>query len=226
MGINFRKCLAIFLILFSGCASFRTDVSGRTDISGLFTRDVVPSKKNPVSVVFDLYHYQQAIGKDAIPKLLYYPGIKDFDDIFKESLKQLSNINKYETFTNLASDVDKPERRHNRDSIMRKSDYSIKIDIFREKSFAKHFLGTIVSTLTATAIPIGYTWDYSIFVTVTNDQNQIVGKYKRSASVTTWYQAFLIFFHSFYVEEKKTEDIYLEMLSNIFAQIENENILK
>jgi hypothetical protein len=220
MKTNIRKYLLIVLFLFSGCASFRTDVSG------LYTSDVTFSTKSPVKVFFDLYHYEQSIGKDAIPKLLYRPGIDDFDDIFKESLKHLSNIKEYETFINRASDVDNPERRSKRDSIINRSDYSMKIEVFREKSYANHFLGAIVSTLTVTAIPIPYTWDYSVFVTVTNNHNQIVGKYKRSASVTTWYQLLLIFVHSFYVEEKKNEDIYLEMLSNIFTQIENENILK
>jgi hypothetical protein len=220
MKTNYRNIFLLFLFLFPGCASFRTD------ISGLYSSNSIFSTKRPVKVFFDLYHYDQAIGKDAIPKLLYRPGINDFDDIFKESLKHFSNIKEFETFTNRASDIDDPDRRYIRDSLMNKSEYSIKIEVLREHQYAKHFIGAIVSSLTVTVIPISYSWDYSIIVTVTNKENQVEGKYKRSASITSWCQALLLFIHPFYAEEKKNEEIYLEMLSNIFAQIENENILK
>jgi hypothetical protein len=211
---------ALLTLIYSGCASFRTDV---TDLYK--TRTSETSKKR-VNIFFDIYHYDQSIGADAIPKLLRHPGINSFNDIFKESLKQLTNIKQYESFTNLSTDVENPNRRKLRDSLISISDYTIKLEILREKSFAKHFIGSLVSFSTLSIIPVGYTWNYNVTVSVIDKDFKQIGKYNRSAGVTTWYQVFLIFIQAFYVEEKMNEDIYLEMISNIFMEIESSNLLR
>jgi hypothetical protein len=215
-----RLCTLTMLWLCVGCASFRSDVSG------LYTSQLTSTHSSKVKVLFDFYHYHQTVGQDVIPKLLHRPGVSDWDDLFGESRKNLKNISEYRTFTNNAADIDDPARRHERDSLATISDYSIKIEILRERSFSEYYLGLLVSTLTLTTIPIPYTWDYSIKATVTDKSSAFVGEYERSASVTTWYQVLLIFFHPFHVEEDQNEEIYLEMLSNIFQQIDADGILK
>jgi hypothetical protein len=171
--------LCFIVLIFAGCAATKSDVAG------LYTRQAVFLKKTPICVFFDFYHYKQEVGKDSIPKLLAAPGIVDFDDIFKESMKQLSNIESYSTFTNQATDIDQPKRREERASSVRTSDYMIKVEILREKSYSSHFIGAIVSTLSLTVIPIPYTWKYTATVSVVGRENETRAKYTRSASVTS-----------------------------------------
>jgi hypothetical protein len=204
----------------SSCASFKSNISGSYQQSPVF------SKKSHVNVLFDLYHYKKDVGLDVIPKLLYAPGVLGFSDIFKESLKNLTNISNYESFTNRSTDVDDLKRRLKRDSCIAKADYTVRIEILRQKSFARHFLGIIASSVTATIFPIGYKWNYSVNVLITNKKGETVGKYERSASVTTWYELLLFPLYPFHTEEKQNEELYLDMLSDIFKQVENENILK
>jgi len=75
-------------------------------------------------------------------------------------------------------------------------------------------------------IPIGYSWDYTFTATIVKKNEETVGKYSRSASVTNWFQILLIAIYPFHPEEGKTEKVYLESLTNLFKQIESENILK
>ncbi len=212
--------LSIILLPLTGCVSFRSDVQG------LYTSQSSITKKKPVKVFFDLYHYKKDSGLDVIPKLLNYPGTGDFDDIFKESLKQLTNIGGFETFTNYARDISDKARLQKRDSAVSRADYTVKIEIFRDKSFAKHFLGGLVSTVSMTVIPIGFSWDYTTQISVIDNENSVIAKYTRSASVSTWWQFLATPFYPFYTEEKKTEEIYLEMMSDIFRQIDSESVLK
>lgn len=211
--------LSLTILYLNGCASFRSDVNNATEFNQII------QQKNRVSVTFDFYHYYQSKGFDAIPKLMNYPGISSFNDIFKESLKNISNISEFETFVNKSNDVESQTRRRERDSLINRTDYVIRIEIYREKSFAKHFLAGLLSSATLTVFPTSYNWNYTVNVTVLDKKNLVVGKYSRNADVTTWYQTFLVLIYPFYVEEKQNEDIYIEMLSNIFNQIEFENVL-
>jgi hypothetical protein len=219
MNTRFSSII-VFGLLCSGCASFRSDVSG------LYSGSKTSTHATKVKVFFDLYHCEQTIGMDAIPKLLNYPGIRDWDDIFAESAKRLTNIASYQTFTNAASDVDYPNRRALRDSLLAAADYAVKIEVLRTKSFARHYLGGAVSFLTLTLVPMSFTWDYTVTVTITDRQHIVVAEYKRSGSVSTWYQLLLLPWYAFQPEHKQNEDLYLEMLSNVFQQIDSENILK
>lgn len=213
--------LALILILpFSGCVSFRSDVEG------LYQKKAEYTKKPPVKVFFDFYHYKKDAGMDVIPKLLDRAGIPDFDDIFKEAFKNLSNISEFETYTNRSSDISDRLRLQKRDSAVYRADYTIKVEIYRDKSFINHFLGTMVSSVSATLIPVPYSWYYTINVSVINKDRDILAKYERKASVTTWYQLLLVPVYPFYTEDKKNEEIYIEMLSNIFRQLDSEGVLK
>jgi hypothetical protein len=207
------------LTLFISCAAFRSD------IAGLYSEQLTFVKKSPVKILFDFYYYTQEMGFDAIPKLNNYPGIRDFDDIFKESIKELSNIAEYETFTNSANDIDFPERRQEKITKIKNSDYIIRLEIYKKNSFTKHFFGYLVTLSFLDLVPVAYSWDYTVNITIMKTDENVVGKYSRSASVSNWNQVFLIVLYPFHPEERKTEEIYLESLTNLFRQIENENIL-
>lgn len=211
--------MLLLLTILSSCAAFRSDVKG------LYNAERTFSKREKVTVFFDFYHQHQAIGYDAIPKLMWRAGIDDFDDILQESLKELSNIKSYNSFTNRGSQVDNLNQRKQRLAFIDSSDYHIKIEILRTKSFAKHFLGILVSTFSVDLIPIGYTWNYNFKVTVIHREEGIVGMYERSANVTEWHQILLLPLYPFHTERLKNEEIFYKSLKNIFMEIENRNIL-
>ena len=215
--------MAIPLLIFTlvGCATFKSEINGRFDS---------PSEKNygadGVSVLFIFSHFRQTKGYDAIPKLdNKYQRIGGFDDFFQDALHEFSNIKLYSTFTEYASDVNEPERRAKKDSLMLEHDFVMKIKFMREKSFAKNFLGTIVSTVSLTLFPIPYKHSYSANLEIFDAKGHLVKSYSRNTSLTKWVQTFLIFIHPFHPERRKKEEIYVEFLHDIFKQIETENVL-
>lgn len=197
----------------------------RSDINGLYTEQIKFTKKAPVKLLFDLYYYTRQTGFDAIPKFSRTSGISDFDDIFKESIKQISNIDDYETFINTSAHIDDIEKRRDRENKIENSDYVIKLEILQENSFSKHVLGSIFSIGSLDIIPIGYSWDYTMTATIFKKNEVQIGKYSRNARVTNWHQILLIVAYPFSPVEGKTEEVYLESLTDLFKQIENENIL-
>jgi hypothetical protein len=208
--------------LITGCATFKSDLSGKY---------VAASAKNygaeQVSVLFIFSHFRQTRGLDAIPKLdKQQERVYGFDDFFQDALNEFSNIKSYATFTEYASDVNDPARRVLKDSLMHRHDFIIKLKFRREKSFAKNFLGTIVSSISLTLFPIPYTYTYSTMVEVYDSQNHLLKTYARSASLTKWVQTLLIFIYPFHPEQRKKEELYVEFLHDIFKQIETEKILK
>jgi len=205
-----------------GCATFRSDIQGE------FTN---PAKKNigadRVSVLFVFSHYEQTVGWDAIPKLVNQNGIvSDFDNMFADALNEFSNVGRYATYTEYPTDVTHPERRALKDSLMGSHDFIIKITFHEESSFAKQFLGTIFSTITATLLPISYSSDYSADVDVYNRQQTLLAHYSRKASLSKWVETFLIFVYPFHPETRKREEIYINFMHNIFMQIETEGIIR
>lgn len=219
---KFAGLLIILLISLSltGCVSMRSDVEG------LYKEQYAYVKKKPVKVFFDFYHYKKDVGLDVIPKLLYRAAIPDYDDIFKEAFKNLTNISEFETFTNRSDDISDRARLQKRDSAVLRADYTVKVEIQRTKSFITHFLAGMVSTVSATLIPMPYSWDYTINVSVINKERDVAAKYNRQASVTTWYQVLLVPIYPFATEDMKNEEIYIEMLSDIFRQMDHEGVLK
>lgn len=213
--------LIIIITIIAGCASFRSGIQGS------FTES---AEKNygaeKVSILFIFDHFQQTIGWDAIPKLeKKYQILQDFDDLFIDALNEITNVGRYNTFTDFSADVSDPKRRAEKDSLITVHDYIIRVKIMRENSFARYFLGAMASSVTATLLPIPYKKTYSISVGVYNSRDILLKTYTRKASLTKWVQAGMIFIYPFYTEKKKAEEIYIGFMRDVFKQIEAEKIL-
>lgn len=208
--------------LAAGCVTTRTPL--RSAYAGAARRN--PSTR-PVRVLFVFSHVRQRVGYDAIPKLQSKrEALPGFDDVLSDALRELSNIGTYATFTDDAEDVNHPGRRAERERLMNESDYTVKIRIEARKSFAGHFLGLIASTLTATLVPVPYTWSYALGAEILDQDRHQLATYQREADRTQWVEAFLIFAYPFSPGERKLEEIYVEFLHDTFRQIESEGILK
>lgn len=214
--------LLLTAALLSGCATFKSEIKGK--YSG---QSEVNTAAEGVSVFFLFSHYRQTKGWDAIPKLdRQQEIISGFDDFFKDALQEFSNIRSYATFTEFAADVNKPERRAKRDSLIKKHDFMMKIEFNREKSFAKNVLGTLVSGFSLTLFPMAYTSSYSMKLELYNRQGDLLKTYSRRATLTKWVQTLMIFVYPFHPEQRKKEELYVEFLHDVFRQIESEEILK
>ena len=214
----------LFLVtafLLTNCATFKSDIVGKYNAP-----EVAKSQSEPVRVFFIFSHYRQTKGYDAIPILdNKRERIYGFDNFFNDALKEFTNIKSYDTYTEYASDVNDPRRRALKDTLIAKNDFVIKVKFFREKSFAKHTLGTIFSSLSLTLLPIAYTYDYALDVKVYNRKKRLIKAYKRSAKLTKWVQTFMMFVYPFYPEKRQKEELYVEFMHDIFKQIEAEKIL-
>jgi hypothetical protein len=216
------------VLCFSICAMMMNCATFKSELKGKF--DATPEKNfeaGGVSVFFLFSHYRQTKGWDAIPKLdNQRERIDGFDDFFQDALNEFSNISSYSTYTEYASDVNDPNRRAQKDSLMKKNDFVMKIKFMREKSFAKNFLGTLVSGLSLTVIPIPYTYSYSMNLDLYNSNNQLLKTYSRKATLTKWVQTLLVFIYPFHPEQRKKEELYVEFMHDVFKQIESEKILE
>jgi len=214
--------LAFFGLIFTGCATFRSGLEMRYE--GEKKRNVDGGR---TSVLFVFSHVKQTVGFDAIPKLMTKHEIpRGFDDIFLDALREFSNVDKYATFTNDAADVNKPERRSVKDSLMTAHDYTVKIRMVDEKYFTRLFLGTLASTMTATLAPVPYKEYFGLEVEVFDHDRKLIATYQRKAHLTKWVQTFMIFAYPFHPEERKREEVYMEFLHDAFRQMESEGILK
>jgi hypothetical protein len=212
---------AICLIL-QGCAAHRTEVQG--ELSGETEKRYGEEK---VDVLFLFSHSRQIRGLDAIPKRESERQIlSGFDDIFFDALDEFSNLGSYASFTEYSSDVNDPVRRAFKDSLIAANDYVISMRISRETTFSKLFLGSFVSTVSATLIPIPYSRSYSMDTQVFLNDGSLVAEYHHEAKVTNWVEAFLIFVYPFHPETRKIEETYVDMLHGLFHHIDSEQILK
>jgi len=211
----------ILVFTFSGCATFRSN------IEGVFVEDTTKNYgTEKISVVFVVSHFQQAKGFDAIPKLeKKYQTLSGFGDILKDATREFSNLEKYASFTEFSSDISEPKRMALKDSLLATHDFSIEIEIRKEWSFAKHFLGTLGSVFSATLLPIVYSKDFSMTADVFDSDGKLIKGYSRSATTTKLVEALLLPIYPFHTERRKTEEIYVEILHDIFRQIESEKIL-
>ncbi len=213
--------LAGLVFIFTGCASFRSGIQGKYE--GTAEKNFGAGK---VAVLFIFDHYKQAKGYDAIPKMeKKFQIIDEFDDLFIDALNELSNVGKYNTYTEFSSDVADPKRRAEKDSLLTVHDYIFRIKFKKENSFAQYFLGALFSSASATLLPIPYKKNYSINVSIYNSQDVLIKTYTREASITKWVQSALIFIYPFYTEKKKTEEIYIAFMHDIFRQVEAEKVL-
>ena len=223
-GRNFQLMLSpiIFMLFFAlaGCAA------SRSEITGAYTS---PVEKNigaeRVSVFFLFRQLQQEHGFDASQKLKAFP-VKDFPNLFRDSLNEISNLSSYDTDNELPSDVDNPKRRQMRDELRKNNDYTLEISILEESSFKQQCFSGTISLLTLTLIPMPYSWDYSLNGKLFDKSGKLVRSYQRSAKLDNWLEAFLIFAYPFYPVEGKREEIYSGFLHDVFRQIESEKVLK
>lgn len=218
---KFIVILVISLFLISGCASFRSGIQGKYE--GAAEKNFGAGK---VSVLFIFDHYKQSKGWDAIPKLEgKYDIIRDFDNFLIDAMNELSNVGKYNTYTEYATDVSEPYRRAQKDSLLAVHDFIFRVKFNKENSFAQYFLGALFSSLSATVLPIPYKKNYSVTISIYNSEDVLIKTYSREASITKWVQSVLIFIYPFYTEKKKTEEVYIQFLHDIFRQVEAEKVL-
>lgn len=212
--------LLLLPLLLAGCAASRSPVTGLYEL---------PATKNTgaekVSVAFHFRHLTQEHGLDASPKL-QNQGVKDFDNIFRNALGEISNISRYDTFTEAPNDVNVPNRRIELEKIRSDHGYTMNIDVLEESSFKEKSLSGIITLCSLTLIPMPNTWDYTFTVNVAGRDGRVIRTYQRKASVANWTQVILMFFYPFHPLEGKREAVYQEALQDIFRQIEAERILK
>ena len=209
-------------ILFLGsCATFKSEIKGK------YASDAEKSYGSErVRVLFVFSHYRQTKGWDAIPQLDdKWQRIRGFDDFFNDALSELSNIENYMTYTEYASDVNEPERRALRDSLMNSHDFIVKMKFSREKSFAGHFLGTLFSSVSLTLLPVPYFNSYKVRTDIYDSERRLIASYQRTARLTKWVQTGLIFVYPFHTGKRKKEELYVEFMHDIFRQIESEGML-
>jgi hypothetical protein len=212
--------LALFAALLSGCLATRSDVAGAYGGSAQPNLGAAP-----VSVLFVFRHETQQHGFDTIPKL-QFSGVKDFDNLFRDAMRELGNVSRYETFTELPNDVNEPKRREKLAEARAAHDYVIEIEFLEESSFKQQALMGTISLLSLTAIPVPFDWDYTISTSVSRKGGARVAQYQRKATLSNWVEAFLIFAYPFYPLEGKREEIFSESLHDTFRQIEAEKVLK
>jgi len=152
--------------------------------------------------------------------------VKDFDNLFRDALPEISNISLYNTFIESPQDVNNLKRRQELEDFKSSHDYTVEIAFLEESSFKQQCFSGTVSLLSLTIIPMPYSWDYTITANVMNKNAQNIGSYHRKATLDNWVEALLIFAYPFYPIEGKREEIYSESLHDIFRQIETEKILK
>lgn len=218
--------IVVFALLVMGALLLQGCATSRTEMTGKFSR---PYQLNPdagkVSVFFHFRHMSQQHGWDSIPKLRAQ-GVNDFNNLFRDALVELSNVARYDTFTESPADIDAPKRREEQAAFRKANDYTIVMDFFEETSFSQQVLSGMVSLCSLTVIPMPYTSDYTITANVTDRNGKRVGTYQRKASLNQWTQALLLFAYPFYPYEGKREEVYSEALHDIFKQIETERSLK
>ena len=212
---------ALFLIAaLSGCAASRSEIMGAWKL---------PAEKNTgaakVSVFFLFRQLEQQVGFDAAPKLKSIP-VKDFDNIFRDSLTEITNIGDYATDTEQPQDVNNPERRKKRDTLRESFDYTLDIRILEESSFKQQCFSATLNLLSLSLIPMPYSWDYTMNVDIYDKSGRLVRNYQRQANLSNWVELFLIFAYPFHPLEGKWEEIYSGFLHNVFRQIEAEKVLK
>ena len=222
VGLNRLGMAATIILLFwllSGCAA------SRSSVEGLYTG---PVEKNTgaekASVLFLFRYMEQQHGFDSIPKLKDQ-GIKDFNNLFRDTLTEINNISSYTTFFESPNDVNSPDRRRQLEDLRSSHDFTLEINTLEESSFKQQALSATISILSLTVIPMPYTWDYTITANLLDQKGKLIRSYQRKSSLDNWVEVLLIFAYPFHPLEGKREQLYAESLHDIFRQIEAEKIL-
>jgi len=157
---------------------------------------------------------------------LHAYGVKDFDNLFRDALPEISNITLYNTFIESPQDVNNLKRRQELENFKSSHDYTFQIEFLEESSFKQQCFSGTISLLSLTVIPMPYTWEYTITARVMDKNGGDIRSYQRKATLDNWVQGLLIFAYPFYPLEGKREEIYSESLHDIFRQIETEKLLR
>jgi len=100
----------------------------------------------------------------------------------------------------------------------------VSVRILEEYSFVRQFFGQVISTVSVTLLPVPYTTRYSIEVEVMQADSR-VASYRRSSSKTMWVQAFLLFIQPFHNDTIVRERIYINLLHDVFRELEADGVL-
>jgi hypothetical protein len=111
-----------------------------------------------------------------------------------------------------------------RDELIRTHDYVVRVRLLEEYSFVRQFFGQVFSTVSITLLPVPYTTRYSIEVEVMEGERP-VSSYRRSSSKTMWVQAFLLFIQPFHNDTIVKERIYIDLLHDVFRELEASGVL-
>jgi hypothetical protein len=218
--------MAAVVFVASGCAASRSSLRGAFQgVPSPAPAQVAPAER--VSVAFIFTHLHQNKGWDVIPKLHHQDRYANgFYDLFRETLPTLTNVELYYTFTDRSEDVTDHGRRAERSSLESGTlDFTVKMRFKRETSFPRQALGTMASILTVTTVPVPYTRHYSVTAEVTDRSGRHLKTYEREATVTQWVQALLVFVYPFPPETRKTDEVYLEFLKDVFREMEADRVL-
>lgn len=221
---SLTACLRLLLLL--GVSSLSGCIASRSPIEGLYRGAEQPNlNAPPVDVLFVFRHETQMHGFDAIPKL-QPTAVKDFDNLFGDALREIHNLRHYETWTELATDVNDPKRRETLATTRANQDYVLEIDLAEDSSFQQQCLSGTITTLSLAFIPMPYDWDYTFRARVFAKDGKQVATLERKSTLTSWMEVFLIFAYPFYPFEGRREELYSESLHDLFRQIDSEKILK
>ncbi|WP_163708121.1 hypothetical protein [Mangrovibacterium lignilyticum] len=216
---NWLILLLLGLVLY-GCATFRSPIDGLYNQPPLAKADLAK-----VNVLFIFSHTRQAFGYDVVPKLTA-PFQNGFYEVFNDAMNEFSNVDLFQTWTITAADVNNTERYKELDRLKDSCDYFIEMKFKRESSFVKFSIGTLVSTMSLTVVPIRYRYNYFVEVGVHDNSGQLLATYTRNAHLDTWVQTLLLFVYPFHNDQEKGEELYVEAMHDIFRQIEAERILR
>ena len=100
----------------------------------------------------------------------------------------------------------------------------VRVEILEEYSFVRQFFGRVLTFVSVTAVPVPYTTRYSIDVRVTQGPRE-VATYHRSNAKTLWVQALLLFVQPFRNDAIVKERIYIDLLHDVFREMEAEGVL-
>lgn len=207
-------------LLVSGCATFPGSMEGAfhgTERTGS------PGEK--VSVLFLIRHVKQARGLDAIPKLIPERQIvRDFDNLLVDAVTEISNLGSYTSFTEFPSDVSQPDRVAHKEELIRTHEYVLRVRLLEEHSFVRQFFGRVISVISATVVPVPYSTRYTIDVEVSHGGDSIT-QFRRSTSKTLWVQTLLLFIQPFHNDAIVTERIYMDLLHDVFREIDAKAVL-
>jgi len=95
----------------------------------------------------------------------------------------------------------------------------VRVEILEEYSFVRQFFGRVISVVSVTLLPVPYTTRYSVNVEVTRSEAR-VASYRRTISKRMWVQALLLFIQPFHNDTLVRERIYIDLLHDVFRELE------